>query len=154
MHEEQYNESVVQHANKLGLSVESVHMTPLVSGCSSNGARICADKVKDAMLGYSDTDSSDEIDRYQYCEPDTVVFHPPRLPSDDTAELDFRRQQLIATLGNATLQLQKTKGIEEAPTITIENVCPRGSFTYLLTESTDVNRLESAHAQLQAKQKA
>jgi len=42
--------------------------------------------------------------------------------------------------------------IGDIPTITIENVCPRGSFTYLLTDSTDVAHLETAHSQLQADQ--
>lgn len=152
IHEELNNEPAVQLANEFGLSVDSVHMTPLMGGCSNNGARICADKIKDAMLGYVDAESADDVKRYQYCDPDTVVFHPPRFRADDTVKQIIRRQQLIGTLGNATHQLKKQDEIRNVPEITIENVCPRGSFRYLLTEPADINRFETARDRLQAGQ--
>ncbi|WP_142860764.1 TIM barrel protein [Salinigranum halophilum] len=154
MNEELYNESAVLQAKDLDHSVDSIHMTPLLSGCSSDGARICADKVTDAMLGYGDAVSGDDIDRYRYCDPKTVVFHPPRLPADDPIELGVRRQQLVGTLANANERLRQQAEIPDVPTITIENVCPRGSFTYLLTEPADIDRLATARDQLQTAQDA
>jgi hypothetical protein len=41
LNEEMYNESAVKRASQLDLDVESVHGTPLLSGCSSSGAKAC-----------------------------------------------------------------------------------------------------------------
>jgi hypothetical protein len=40
------------------LDVESVHCTHLLSGCNSSGAKVCADKVLDAQLGFRHQDSA------------------------------------------------------------------------------------------------
>ena len=129
LNEELYNESAVKCASQLDLDVESVHCTPLISGCSSSGAKACADKVLDAQLGFRDQDSGKDADdgsvsRYSYCDPSVFVFHPPRTYANDNADLQRRRKQLVATLGNARYRLENNENLDSVPVLTIENVCP------------------------------
>ncbi|WP_135305440.1 sugar phosphate isomerase/epimerase family protein [Haloarcula amylovorans] len=157
LNEELYNESAVERASQLDLDVESVHCTPLLSGCSSSGAKVCADKVLDAQLGFQDQDSAEDTDdggvsRYSYCDPSVFVFHPPRTYANENADLQRRRKQLVATLGNARLRLENNENLDSVPILTIENVCPRGPFEYLLTEAPDVPKFEKATADLQREQ--
>jgi len=157
LNEELYNESAVERASQLNLDVESVHCTPLVSGCSSSGAKACADKVLDAQLGFQDQDSAQgtddgDVSRYSYCDPLVFVFHPPRTYANESANLQRRRKQLVATLGNARHRLESNENLDSVPVLTIENVCPRGPFEYLLTETSDVAKFEKARADLQREQ--
>jgi hypothetical protein len=157
LNEELYNESAVERASQLDLEVESVHCTPIISGCSSSGAKACADKVLDAQLGFKDQESGKNADdgsvsRYSYCDPSVFVFHPPRTYANDNADLQRRRKQLVATLGNARYRLESNEKIDSVPVLTIENVCPRGPFDYLLTEASDVAKFEKARAELQREQ--
>jgi hypothetical protein len=156
LNEELYNESAVERASQHNLNVESVHCTPLISGCSSSGAKACADKVLDTQLGFKDQDSAQGTDdvsvsRYSYCAPSVVVFHPPRTYANDNADLQRRRKQLVATLGNARYRLENNENLDSVPILTIENVC-RGPFEYLLTEASDVAKFEKASAELQREQ--
>ncbi|WP_139835047.1 hypothetical protein [Halorubrum ezzemoulense] len=66
------------------------------------------------------------------------VFHPPRTYASENADLQRRRKQLVATLGNAQYRLESNENLDSVPVLTIENVCPRGPFEYLLTEESDV----------------
>jgi len=157
LNEELYNESAVERASQLDLDVESVHCTPLLSGCRSSGAKACADKVLDAQLGFQDPDSAKDADdgsvsRYSYCDPSVFVFHPPRTYANENADLQQRRKKLVATLGNARYRLEKNEYLDSVPVLTIENVCPRGPFEYLLTEASDVAKFEKATAELQREQ--
>jgi hypothetical protein len=157
LNEELYNESAVERASQRNLNVELVHCTPLISGCSSSGAKACADKVLDAQLGFKDQDSAqgtddDSVSRYSYCDPSVFVFHPPRTYASENANLQQRRKQLVATLGNAQYRLESNENLDSVPILTIENVCPRGPFDYLLTEASDVAKFEKARAELQREQ--
>ena len=157
LNEELHNESAVVRASQRNLDVESVHCTPLLSGCSSSGAKACADKVLDAQLGFQDQDSAQGPDdggvsRYSYCDPSVFVFHPPRTYASENADLQRRRKQLVATLGNAQYRLESNENLDSVPVLTIENVCPRGPFEYLLTEESDVAKFEKARADLQREQ--
>jgi hypothetical protein len=157
LNEELYNESAAERASQRDLEVESVHCTPLISGCSSSGAKACADKVLDAQLGFEDQDSGKNADdgsvgRYSYCNPSVCAFHPPRTYANDNADLQRRRKQLVATLGNARYRLENNENLDSVPILTIENVCPRGPFEYLLTEASDVAKFEKARAELQREQ--
>ncbi|WP_157969463.1 hypothetical protein [Haloplanus rubicundus] len=157
LNEEQYNESAVKHASQRDLDVESVHCTPLLSGCSSSGGKACADKVLDAQLGFQDRESGrdaddDGVSRYSYCDPSVFVFHPPRTYANENADLQRRRKRLVATLGNALYRLESNENLDSVPALTIENVCPRGPFEYLLTEASDVAKFEKARADLQREQ--
>jgi len=157
LNEELHNESAVERASQRDLDVESVHCTPLLSGCSSSGAKACADKVLDAQLGFQDQDSAQDtedggVSRYSYCDPSVLVFHPPRTYANESANLQRRRKQLVATLGNARHRLESNENLDSVPALTIENVCPRGPFEYLLTEASDVAKFEKARAELQREQ--
>lgn len=155
--EELHNESAVKRASQRGLDVESVHCTPLLSGCSPSGARACADKVLDAQLGFQNQGSAKDandgsVNRDSYCDPSVFVFHPPRTYANENADLQRRRKQLIATLGNARFRLADNENLDSIPDLTIENVCPRGPFEYLLVEASDVAKFEKAKAELQREQ--
>ena len=157
LNEELYNESAVERASQLALDVESIHCTPLLSGCSPSGAKACADKVLEAQLGFQDQDSPQGPDdgglsRYSYCDPSVFVFHPPRTYASENANLQQRRKQLVATLGNAQHRLENNEYLDIAPVLTIENVCPREPFEYLLTEPSDVAKFEKARTDLQREQ--
>jgi len=157
LNEELYNEAAVERASQLDLDVESVHCTPLLSGCSSSGSKACAEKVLDAQLGFQDQNSAGDTDngdvsRYSYCEPSVVVFHPPRTYANESAVLQRRRKQLAATLENARFQLENNENLDTVPALTIENVCPRGPFEYLLTGASDVAKFKKARAELQSEQ--
>ena len=155
--EELHNESAVESASQLNLEVESVHCTPLLSGCSSAGAKACTRKVLDAQLGFHGQDSpvdaeEDLVRRYSYCNPSVFVFHSPRTYENESADLHRRRKQLVATLGNARSLLESNEHLDRAPAVTIENVCPRGPFEYLLTKASDVAKFEKATEDLQREQ--
>lgn len=157
LNEELYNESAVERASQRNLNVESVHCTPLLSGCSSSRAKTCADKVLDAQLGFQDKDSAQGpndggVSRYSYCDPSVFVFHPPRTYASENVNLQQRRKQLVATLGNAQYRLESNENLDSVPVLTIENICPRGPFDYLLTEASDVAKFEKARAELQCEQ--
>ncbi|ERG97615.1 MAG: hypothetical protein J07HQX50_01643 [Haloquadratum sp. J07HQX50] len=53
LNEELHNESAVERASQYNLDVESVHCTPLLSGCSLLRAKACADKVLNARLDFN-----------------------------------------------------------------------------------------------------
>lgn len=159
LNEELYNESAVKRASQYDLDVESVHCTPLVSGCHSSGAKACADKVIDAQFGFRGGDSTEDdgdagVSRHSYCNPSVFVFHPPRTYASEHAELQLRRKQLVGTLGNARHRLKNNEYLDSVPSVTIENVCPRGPFEYLLTDASDVAKFEEARAELQRDQPA
>lgn len=80
------------------------------------------------------------------------VFHPPRTYANENADLQRRRKQLVATLGNARFRLADNENLDSIPDLTIENVCPRGPFEYLLTEASDVVKFKKARADLQREQ--
>lgn len=157
INEELYNESAVKRAAQLDLDVKSVHCTPLMSGCHSSGAKECADKIIDAQFAFQDSDSTEDtadgsVRRYSYCDASVFVFHPPRTYANENTDLQRRRKQLIATLANAKYRLEEDEIIDPVPVPTIENVCPRAPFEYLLTEASDIAKFEKARADLQHEQ--
>jgi hypothetical protein len=80
------------------------------------------------------------------------VFHPPRTYANKSVNLQRRRKQLVATLGNDRHRLESNENLDSVPALTIENVGPRGPFEYLLTEASDVAKFEKARADLQREQ--
>lgn len=142
----------VAQARELGLEVETVHATPLYAGCSTYGAKACADAVVDAQFEYVDKDGEETGSRERYCDASLFVFHPPRFYASEDRDLETLRQRLVGTLANTRMRLEDDDLIDEVPALTIENVCPRGPFDYLLSESADVNRFDAARRDLQAVQ--
>jgi hypothetical protein len=155
-------QAAVEYANSFGLSVRTVHTPPLgvtEEGLDGNWNVEWNTHLKETLLNYEQTESISEGDqsttgqstmkRVPKMEPTVATTHPPRFPADSGISLADARTQLVETFRATIGHITSDRFVEaplDLPTISVENVCPRPGFDYLLTSPADVKQLRSVGA--------
>ncbi|NEU57748.1 hypothetical protein [Halorussus sp. MSC15.2] len=133
-----YLRADVSQAESLDLDVRTVHLPPLARGADEDGDVELNTHLKESQMVYEHDDGS--VERRRNLAPELTTLHPPRFASDD-ADRETRRERLVRTLA-ASKDHRRAERKYRGP-VALENVCPRGSFDYLLTTADDVTALRT-----------
>lgn len=149
--------AAVSHAESFDLPIRTVHVPPLgvyEEGLDGQWTVEWNTHLKEILLNYEQGGTLPEeeqsypdqrdIRRIPKMEPSVATTHPPRFPTDAETPLSDARSQLVEafrdTLDHVTSERFAAAPLD-LPTISVENVCPRPGFDYLLTSPDDVERL-------------
>lgn len=151
-------QAAVKYAESFGLSIHTVHTPPLgvtEEGLDGNWNVEWNTHLKEILLNYEqyrspreDQSSSQQsaVTRVSKMEPAVATAHPPRFAVDSETSSSDARHKLVETFGSTIDHITSERFIEaplDLPTISVENVCPRPGFDYLLSSPLDVDRLRT-----------
>lgn len=134
-----YVRTDVSQAESFDLDVRTVHLPPLVRGADEDGDVELNTHLKESQMTY-ERDDDGSVERRRNLAPELTTLHPPRFTSGDI-DLEARRERLVRTLA-ASKDYRRAERKYRGP-VALENVCPRGSFDYLLTTADDVTALRA-----------
>ncbi|MGM0718824.1 MAG: hypothetical protein ACQET5_17015 [Halobacteriota archaeon] len=149
-------QAAVTYADSLGLSIRTIHTPPF--GVTEDGldGRWNVEwntHLKEVLLNYERDETltaerspsgRPAIRRVPKLEPEVATAHPPRFAAESETSLSDARHRLVETFRATIGHIASDRFVEaplDLPTLSVENVCPRPGFEYLLTDPADVERL-------------
>lgn len=151
-------QAAAEYADSFDLPIHTVHTPPLgvtEKGLDGNWNVEWNTHLKEILLNYEqygttgeDQSSSEQsaVTRVPKMDPEVATAHPPRFAVGSETSLSDARNKLVETFGATIDHITSDRFIEaplDCPTISVENVCPRPGFDYLVTSPADVDRLRT-----------
>lgn len=150
--------AAVTYADSFGLAIHTVHTPPFgvtEEGLDGNWNVEWNTHLKEVLLNYErdatrtaerSPSARSAIRRVPKMEPEVATAHPPRFVTDSETSLSDARHRLVETFRATIDHITSDRFVEaplDRPTLSVENVCPRPGFEYLLTDPADVERLRT-----------